>query len=143
MRGQEISNNDDIIDSRDVIGRLEELESELSYLEDELTEAENVHDKDKAGEAGKEWYEENGEELKVLRALAEEGEGYSEWEYGATLIRDSFFTDYARDLAEEIGCIKKSDRWPYTCIDWEKAADELKHDYVTLDYDGVEYWIRA
>jgi antirestriction protein len=37
--------------------------------------------------------------------------------------------DFAQNMAEEIGALKKNETWPYTCIDWEYAARELMYDY--------------
>jgi hypothetical protein len=50
--------------------------------------------------------------------------------------------EYAEQLAEDIGAINKNATWPNDCIDWEKAADQLKQDYTEVDFDGVAYWIR-
>lgn len=87
---------------------------------------------------------EEAQELIALRALAEEAEGYApDWRHGEALIRDSYFEDYARDLAEDIGAINRDTSWPHTCIDWEKAASDLQHDYTSVDFDGVTYWIRS
>lgn len=117
MTSTEISNSTDVIDSRDVIARIKELEGTEDA--DEQTE------------------------LKALLALQEEAEGYSpDWKYGATLIRDSYFEDYARELADDIGAIKSDAQWPATCIDWKQAADELKQDYTSVEFDGVTYWVR-
>jgi len=113
------TNSDDVIDSRDIIERIEELEE----MEERDTDEE--------------------EELKVLKSLAEEGESSPDWKYGESLIRDTHFEDYAQELAEDCGMIKEGTQWPYTCIDWEKAARELKYDYFSVDFDGVEYWIRG
>ena len=33
--------------------------------------------------------------------------------------------------------------WPFNCIDWEKAAEELQQDYMSIDFDGVTYWMRS
>jgi len=33
--------------------------------------------------------------------------------------------------------------WPFSYIDWEAAADALRQDYLMVDFDGVNYWIRA
>lgn len=88
------------------------------------------------------------EELATLESLLDDlrGNGGDEqWEgdwYPVTLIRDSYFEDYAQQLAEDIGAINDDAQWPATCIDWEKAASELQMDYSTVDYDGVEYWYR-
>lgn len=115
----DISNSDDIIDSRDVIARIEQLEEMETRDEEEQAE------------------------LEVLKALAEEGAGSPDWDYGETLIRESYFQEYAQQLAEDIGAIDPKANWPLNCIDWEQAAKELRHDYMTVDFNGVEYLIRA
>lgn len=165
----DIDNNEDIIDSRDVIKRLAELESERSDLEDEATEAreafeekvgkpydeasaEEIDEKDANDEeaaflakqaAVTEWDADNGDDLKALKSLDEQASGYaSDWRHGASLIRDSHFQRYAEQTAEDLGLIQRKVSWPYTCIDWEKAAYELQMDYTSVDYDGVTYWIR-
>lgn len=126
MRNREISNSDDIIDSRDVIARIEalhEIATDETADSDERTHANN--------------------ELGVLQALAEQGEGLADWEHGEALIRDSYFEDYARELAEDIGAVSKDQSWPNYCIDWERAARDLKMDYTSLEFDGVTYWARS
>lgn len=135
------SNTDDVIDSRDVIARIGELESERAGLVDEL---ESSIDDGKAERITlAEWDAENGAELKALRELAEEAEGYAaDWHHGETLIRDSYFKDYAMELAEDIGAINREASWPNTCIDWDQAARELQMDYSAVDFDGVTYWVR-
>ena len=115
-----IDNTQDIIDSRDVIERIEELEDDFDNLD--KTEL---------------------EELETLKALQKEGEDYcSDWSYGEVLIRDSYFKEYAEELANEIGAIDSNVNWPVSCIDWEQAASELQMDYNCIDFDGVDYWIR-
>lgn len=128
---RDISNSDDVIDSRDVIKR-------ISDLEDHFTEE---HPEEKLDAQAKDCAE--CQELIALRALAEEGEGSPDWPHGETLIRESYFKDYAQELAEDIGAINKDANWPNDCIDWDKAADELRVDYMAVDYDGVTYYIRA
>lgn len=60
-----------------------------------------------------------------------------------TLISDDDFEEYARDLAESIGAIDPNANWPLSCIDWEKAADELRADYSSVEYDGTTYLHRS
>jgi antirestriction protein len=139
---REISNFDDIIDSRDVIARIEALESDIETLaemreRETLTEEEQGELRDLAATV-----EDNAGELAILRALAEEGNGVGDWEFGATLIRDSYFVDYAQELAEDIGALPADAGWPAYCIDWERAARDLQMDYTSVDYDGVTYWVR-
>lgn len=126
MTRTEISNSQDVIDSRDVIARIEELEAQS--LDDEL-------------DGGLD--EDEQEELTALKALQEEAEGYCpDWKYGATLIRDTYFKDYAQETAEDLGLINHNLAWPYTCIDWDEAARQLQQDYTAVEFDDVTYWVR-
>jgi hypothetical protein len=59
------------------------------------------------------------------------------------LIPEHLFEEYAGQLAEDLGLIENPDQWPATCIDWEWAARELKHDYTSLTIAGVDYLMRA
>ena len=119
-----ISNAQDTIDSRDIIARIEELESVIEGA---------------AGDA----LEDEHEELAALKALADQASGYvADWEYGEVLIRDSYFQEYAEQLAEDIGAINRNASWPNNCIDWERAACELQADYTAVEFDGVTYWVR-
>lgn len=82
-------------------------------------------------------------ELKALKALADQGEGCGDWSYGETLINDDYFETYARELADDLGLLEHCDKWPATCIDWEKAAEELQQDYTSIDFDGTTFWMRS
>ena len=162
------TNTDDVIDSRDVIARIEELTEERSDLATALDEAREERDEMPAEtgpepisdayhdahcavldaeKALEEWDEENAAELKALTELAEQCEGYSDnWTYGAALVRDSYFRTYAQELAEELAeeydLLERRTTWPYTCIDWDQAARELRMDYTSVEFDGVTYWVR-
>lgn len=119
---REITSNDDTIDSRDVIARIEELGEMIREGVDDT-------DDDRA-------------KLAALTALADQGENIDDWQYGATLIRESYFVTYAQELAEDIGAIDHNAGWPLRHIDWEAAADELEMDYTSVEFDGVTYWVR-
>ena len=126
----------DIIDVRDVISRVEELEK----LE-QPGPVEMVNDEDNETSQ-----DDLFAELKTLRGLLDDlvGDGGDEqwcggW-YPITLIRDSYFEDYARDLVEVHRAIDRNSVWPNNCIDWEKAASELQGDYTTVELEGVSYW---
>jgi hypothetical protein len=140
---REINNSEDIIDSMDIIARIEELESEREDLLSEATDDPNI-EINEAKENLKAWDgSEEATELKILKALAEEGESSPDWQCGETLIRESYFKEYAQQLADDIGAIDRNATWPVNCIDWEEAANQLKQDYMEIDFDGVTYLIRA
>lgn len=145
MKTTSITNSEDIIDSRDIIARIEQLESEQSdLLTNEDGETVAVEElSDDARKAFLAWEEDNAHELDALRELRNEAESSPDWEYGEGLIRYSYFEDYARELAEDCGEVPKDLKWPLRCIDWEQAARELKMDYFSVSFDGVEYFIRS
>lgn len=125
----EISNTDDVIDSRDVIERIRELEGE----------------RDAHPEGPSIWGQEckdDCDELGALLVLQDGAEGYApDWAHGATLIRDSYFADYARELLKDCGDIPKN-LTHYIKIDWDATARNIRQDYTSVGFDGVTYWIR-
>ncbi len=116
----------DIIDVRDIIERIEE----LNCLVDEIGD----------GSCIEEWKILTG----IMSELAGNG-GDEQWRddwYPLTLIRESYFKDYAQELAEDIGAVNRDATWPNNCIDWEQAARELRMDYSAITIDGVTYFYR-
>jgi len=115
-----ISNNDDIIDSRDVIARIDWL-----------------YDSFQPGDP------EEGEYLS-LTALAEQGEnGAEDWLYGATLIRYSYFTQYVKYDYPEIHHEAFSKLPEGLVIDWQATAEGQRTEYTELTFDGVTYLVRG
>lgn len=141
-----IDNTDDIIDSRDVIERLNYLMSgfelitgkdvgDISSLDAFLDHA-LACDCDSA----------EVEEYKALQTLADGAEGYAaellkDWQYGGALIRESYFTEYAIELLKDCGDLPSEIPW-YIEIDEEATARNLLMDYTAVDFDGVTYYIR-
>lgn len=121
----DIDNTQDILDIRDIIERVEALEDEQPLKDDEdLAELDRLKELlgDLAGYGGDEQWQ-------------------GDW-YPITLVRDSHFTDYARELAEDIGAVNTDASWPNDCIDWKRASRELQTDYSSVEYDGITYWYR-
>ena len=73
-------------------------------------------------------------------------EALEKWgnDFSPTLIAEGYFVQYARDLAEEVGCygLTEGSSWPLNCIDWERAAVELAWDYESVSLFGFDYLIR-
>ena len=127
-RNVEISNSDDIIDVRDVIARVEELE--------ELGHDGSDEDQDYV----------SPELVKLLELLGDmKGYGGDEqWRgdwYPVTLIRDSYFVEAMQQLCEDIGDFPNGVP-TYYVIDWEATAENLRADYSSVMFDGVTYWYR-
>lgn len=112
---EEITGGEDILDPRDIAERLKYLTRERDRLEGSQLE-----------------------EIDALQEVVDEG-------IDDTLVHEDYFREYAEELAVDIGAIDRSqrDHWPYTCIDWEQAAEELKQDYSVIDIRGGTYYYRS
>jgi hypothetical protein len=116
----------DIIDIRDITARVEELDPEYSDIK--LTDDE-------------------AKELAELQAILDDLKGYGgdeQWRgdwYPVTLICDSYFTDYAREMLHDCGDIPR-DIPHYIEIDWDATARNIRVDYTPTEIDGVTYWYR-
>jgi len=119
----------DIIDVRDIIARIEEVENDRSVLE------QGDVDSDLAGV----WAVLDN----ILSDLKGNG-GDEQWRgdwYSVTLIRESYFTRYARELLEDCGTIPR-DLPKWVEIDWDATAKHMLIDYASTEIDGVTYWYR-
>lgn len=133
----------DFIDSRDVIREYEDLKEERDDLEEALRDAEDEDSFVHCNNALEAWDADNYDSLELLKDLVDTGEAnVPDWEHGEQLIREDCFTNHAQELAWEIENVNES-RWPYTAIDWDEAADQLRQDYVELDFMGTTYLVRG
>lgn len=126
-----VTNADDTIDSRDIIERIEEIESDPDYCDAETGEfiIDLVSDDDR-------------EEYDSLVKFRDDNDSVTDWQYGAIFIRDSYFEEYCQELVEDIGDLPR--KIPsYIVIDWEATADNLQADYTSVEFDGETYWVRA
>lgn len=141
----EVSNTQDIMDSRDVIERIEELEDDLgAWIENYMEEHDLEELKDDDVPETEDGFWEIKEELEPIKALAKEADGYAvDWDCGATLIRETYFTEYAEELCKDIGDLPSDLPWYIEShIDWDGVASDIKMDYTEVDFDGVAYLIR-
>ena len=124
---------DDTIDIRDIIERIEELES--------------LRDDHEAEPDGGHWSDEDAQELQLLTDIMDELKGYGgdeQWRgdwYPVTLICESYFREYCIDLCHDIGVVPR-DLPDYIEIDWEATARNLIVDYSSVDVDGSTYFYR-
>ena len=127
----------DIIDVRDIIARVEELENETAEDNFPVTRA-IVADESLAGRRY---------ELQALTAILDDlksNGGDEQWRgdwYPVTLISDSYFTEYAREMLEDCGTIPR-DLPSWVEIDWDATAHNVRMDYTCTTIAGVTYWYR-
>ena len=145
------------LDTRDLDKRLDELRALRDAVADaqlELREAESDPEHHTEGSdaaerfnqaenafdaADAEFGTDEQEELAELEELESE---VSEWSDGNILIPESDFTDYCRELLKDCGDIPRN--LPgYVVIDWDATADNIRADYLTVDFQGETYLYRA
>lgn len=128
----------DYIDVRDIIARVLELRDERDEYNEKMGSP-DAWDGVPDGEP---------EELDMLEAILSElaGHGGDEvfegYRYPVHLIAESYFQEYAQDLAEDCGMVDTNARWPMNCIDWEQAACELQMDCNSIEIRDTTYWYR-
>ena len=148
-----ISNTDDVIDSRDIIERIEELTGDFQALVDDIENAETEEDKEAAFVALSDWLGDedvtdelkaldfvdldfdavsvwaevdDAHDLKVLLALADEADCSPGWAYGGTLIHEDYFTRYIEELIHDCYEMPK---------EFESGAWPWRH--MTIDYEAA------
>jgi hypothetical protein len=137
MQSTELDLTADVIDVRDVIARIEELERELD--DDNMPVTRAIVDGD---DVSRRRYE-----LAQLQAIMDELKGYGgdeQWRgdwYPAQLIDDEYFVEYATDLVVDCGGMPR-DLPNYIVVDWAATARNIREDYSTVDVDGRVYWYR-
>ena len=110
----DITNNNDVIDSRDILDYIEKYEDDADFKD----------------------------EVKALQSIVKQycdnyTEGLKNLEFGVFFIRDSYFEDYMWDFFLEVNQIDEA----LECyIDTEAFARDQQYNYDTVDFDGVEYW---
>jgi DNA repair exonuclease SbcCD ATPase subunit len=162
----EITNDQDIIDSRDIIERIEELESELEALREAVAEAQeafsNIDDREDGTVSEEqqaydlnealqavndaqreltEWFDSSAKgELDILKALAEEAEAESsDWQYGEQLIRKSYFVDYITETIHDCYELPKefnSGNWPFRHMTFDYEAAANEAEQ---DYASIDF----
>lgn len=135
-----------ILDTRDLAERREALKQEIldSFLEnfphyEEMTESfEDIRFEEEEIESWKQDFEDELKEIEEINTI--EIELGSEFEYGVTLVDVDDFEDYCEELMEEFGYINKdTPQLIKNNIDYKGIAEDMKWDYVEVDYQGNSY----
>ena len=117
----------DIIDVRDIIERVEELEDH-----EPESEAEKWAQCDE--------YAALLELLDELKGCGGDEQWRGDW-YPVTLIRSRHFTDYVREMLIDCDTIP-ADLPSWVEIDWDATARNVKVDYSAIDVGSDTYWFR-
>ena len=146
--GQEaIVPGENIIDSREVIARIEYLESSKEdFMNDNELEEYPGYELCDEDSLWNDWDQDEGEELDLLLKLQDEANGSSDWPYGETLINRDHWVEYCEDLVEELGYLgdaKDLPWWITSNINWQGVADDLEADYFSVNFGDEEYLIRS
>lgn len=123
----------DYIDVREITERVEELESEIEAYAEKMDDWQANAD--------------NTAELATLKAILDDLRGNGgdhDWRgdwYPVTLIDDTSFTDYTREMLEDCGYIP-NDFPTWIEVDWDATARNVRVDYTSTEIDGRTYWYR-
>jgi antirestriction protein len=137
----------DYIDSRDLLNELRDLLGDPYYEEcgNDPADAHREEGYEDLAEAWAALDDDDKARVQAIRTVLEElpettvDLGNS---WGCTMIPESEFTAYAEELAEDLGVMPDPDHWPTMYIDWEAAAEALKADYTSIEFDGITYLCR-
>ena len=59
------------------------------------------------------------------------------------MIHEDYFVEYCREMLDDIGDLPKALPWYIeNNIDWNGVAEDLKVDYIEVDFAGENYLIR-
>ena len=135
-----IDTHADVLDSRDIIDRLEEVTNELDEIEEYCDDNDIRYDEHDD-------YNSIHDEFRELEEVRAECQHIGDWEHGTTLINERYFTDYIKEMVED--CYEVPDHmmtgeWPWSHMemDWDSAAEEAKMDYSSVDIAGTTFYVR-
>lgn len=131
-------------DSRDVEAWISELEDEQAAYEEDRDAANTNEDgtpvltsddHDRALE--------RAALIVALIAIRDEA-GCADWHRSETFVNDSYFEDYARELADDLGYLGRDRDNPLlACVDWEQWTDLVRQDYSSVEVEGATFWYRT
>lgn len=91
-----------------------------------------------------EYLQDNSEDSEAAEFAKEFQDYTSDYDYGEIAIRDSYFTEYVRDLVAECGYIPKDlPSFIESAINWDTVADNVKEDYVSIPFGNTDYWVMS
>ena len=107
-----ITNSDDVIDSRDILDYIEKYKNDKDFED----------------------------EVKALQSIVKQyaySDCIRDFEFGVTFIRDSYFEDYMWDFFFGYNQV---DEAVEVYIDIKTLASHQQANYDAVDFDGVHYW---
>lgn len=110
-----IDNREDLLDSRDIQERINDLEGFENREDWEQKELDNL--------------------LKIKDQIGDD----ESWSFGITFIRDAYFEEDSEEFAYDCLGIER-DGTMANYIDWERFAEDRKIDFQAIDFDGETYW---
>jgi len=134
----------DVIFTSDLVdSRIISLENDKRYLEEALeTAKKEEHLNEQAVYAAEinldGWYIDNEEEYDLIVAFKREMG--SNWKEDLEFIPDRQFQDYTYELGMQFIPRGIQERWPVSCIDWDRAAKELQTEFSAVEFRGETYW---
>ena len=113
-----------------------ETESEVELADNEVADAEEALE-----DAELDFGDAEKAELEELEEIESEVGSFRD---GETMIPEDEFTDYCREMLEDIGDLPKNlPAYIENNIDWDGVASDLKADYIEITYQDETYLVRS
>lgn len=144
---RDFSWGDELLDSREVMNKYEDLKSEYDDLVDAVDEADTPEAKEEAQEALNEFNTSfDKDELDTLAIVVEQGSHCKGFDHGTPLIHESYFETYIKNDIDELypfpeGIDTNVWPWNHLAFDYASAAEDIKPDYTTIEADGHTYYL--
>jgi hypothetical protein len=124
---------DEVIYSEDVIHWLSEMETVYGPRPGEGIDTVHVEDMSV----------EEQDLYGFLCELRQEAGHVSDWAYNVSIVRDSFFAEYAENEVEECGLLPSAlPEIVARNINWQGVAEDMQEDYLQFEAGGVTWWVR-
>ena len=144
MKNVEIDYSSDVLDSRNLDERLDYLTSikdtRLDWMDAKREAMSDEEIEELEDNEPKEFDDAMKEELEALEEAKDE---IPEWRDGNTLVNMDYWAQYCKELVRDVGDMPKGlPSYIEDNIDWDGVADDLSHDYSTIEIMGNMFYYR-
>lgn len=139
-----------MIDTRDLVEKREELQTNLvysfnEYFDTEIGDFDELikHIDNSDNKDVEEWRDDKVYDFEHIDEINELEDEISEFSFGEILILEDDFIEYCEDMVADCYYLTNVPSFIKNNINWEGVASDLSVDYTNVTYQGVSYLVRA
>lgn len=137
--------NNSVFDTRDLIEYRNDLENSILEAYNDLNEGNEVSTvRDVENAANEAFMGEWGEDIQEyndIYTFCYDLSSADDFEYGESVIHKDYFTEYTEELLTDVGYLA-NDLPSWIVIDMDATAENVKQDYISIEYKNETYYIR-